>query len=84
MKALFYLRERHTQTKKEEAKKYKQSTPKYIQSLKVVSTTFSLICFVSLAKSACKMRKNVFYFTPEALFILETIFKFHDVIKALE
>ena len=41
--------------------------------LKVVSTTFLLVCFLSLKESTCKTRKNVFYFTSKALFVLETI-----------
>ena len=35
--------------------------------LKVVSATFLLVYFVCLKKSACKTRKNVFYFTSKAL-----------------
>ena len=42
-------------------------------SLKVVSTTFLLVCFVCLKESTCETRKNVFYFTLKALFILEII-----------
>ena len=49
-------------------------------SLKVVSTTFLLVCFVCLKESTCEIRKNVFYFTSKALFILE-ISKYHDIIK---
>ena len=32
-----------------------------------------LICFVCLKESACKTRKNDFYFTSKALVILEII-----------
>ena len=41
--------------------------------LKVVSTTFLLVCFLSLKKSTCQTRKNVFYFTSKALFVLQKI-----------
>ena len=41
--------------------------------LKVVSTTFLLVCFLSLNESTCQTRKNVFYFTSKALFVLEKI-----------
>ena len=42
-------------------------------TLKVVSTTFLLICFVSLKGSTCETRKNVFFFTLKTLFVLEII-----------
>ena len=42
-------------------------------SLKVVSATFLLVCFLSLKKYTCETRKNVFYFTSNALFDLEII-----------
>ena len=42
-------------------------------SLKVVPTTFSLVCFVCLKESACETRKNVFYFTSNTLLVLEII-----------
>ena len=42
-------------------------------SLKVVSATFLLVCFLSLSKSTCQTRKNAFYFTSKALFVLEKI-----------
>ena len=42
-------------------------------SLKVVSATFLLVCFLSLKESTCETRKNVFYFTSKALFVLEKI-----------
>ena len=41
--------------------------------LKVVSATFMLVYFLSLNKSTCQTRKNVFYFTSKALFVLEKI-----------
>ena len=41
--------------------------------LKIVSTAFLLVCFLCLKKSTCETRKNVFYFTLKALFILEII-----------
>ena len=41
--------------------------------LKVVSATFLLVCFLSLNKSTCQCRKNVFYFTSKALFVLKKI-----------
>ena len=42
-------------------------------SLKVVSTTFLLVCFLSINESTCQTRKNAFYFTSKALFVLEKI-----------
>ena len=48
-------------------------------TLKVVSATFLLVCFVSLKGTICETRKNVFYFTSKALFVLEIInFNFSD------
>ena len=48
--------------------------------LKVVLATFLLVCFVCLKERTCERRKNVFYFTLKALFILEIIkFKFTDI-----
>ena len=51
--------------------------PKFIGSLavrlKVVSATFLLVCFLSLNDSTCRTRKNAFYFTWKALFVLEKI-----------
>ena len=41
--------------------------------LKVVSATFLLVCFVYLKESTREARKNVFYFTLKALFVLEII-----------
>ena len=39
----------------------------------VVSATFVLVCFLSLNESTCQTRKNGFYFTSKALFVLEKI-----------
>ena len=48
--------------------------------LKVVSTIFLLVCFVSLKESTCETRKNIFYFTSKSLFVLEIIkFNFSDI-----
>ena len=41
-----------------------------LTSLKVVSATVLLVCFLSLNKSTCQTRKNVFYFTSKALSVL--------------
>ena len=32
-----------------------------------------LVCFVCLKESTCETRKNVFYFTSKAFFVLEII-----------
>ena len=45
----------------------------FFLTLKVVSATVLLVCFVSLKESTCETRKNIFYFTSKALFILEII-----------
>ena len=46
----------------------------YEHFLKVVSATFLLVCFfISVNKRTCQTRKNAFYFTSKALFILEKI-----------
>ena len=44
-----------------------------IVTLTVVSATFLLVCFIFLKESNCETRKNVFYFTSEALFVFEII-----------
>ena len=44
-----------------------------IVTLKVVSATFLLVCFVCLKERTSETRKNVFYFTSKALFVLEII-----------
>ena len=41
--------------------------------LKVVSTTFLLVCFLSLKQTTCQTRKNAFYLTSKSLFVLEKI-----------
>ena len=41
--------------------------------LKVVSASFLLVCFLCLKESTCETRKNLFYFTLKALFVLEII-----------
>ena len=42
-------------------------------ALKVVSATFLFVYFICLKGSTCETRKNVFYFTSKALFVLEII-----------
>ena len=44
-----------------------------IKSLKVVFATFLLVCFGCLKESTFETRKNAFYFTSKALFVLEII-----------
>ena len=44
-----------------------------MHGLKIVSTTFLLVCFVCLKQSTCETRENVFYFTLKGLFVLEII-----------
>ena len=44
-----------------------------INLLKVVSAMFVLVYFLSLNESTCQTRKNVFYFTSKAIFVLEKI-----------
>ena len=74
----------------------KQMTGSYMKRntglklVKVVSTTFVLVYFLSINKSTCQTGKNVFFFHFKSSFrsrenqILEFyIFKFHDVIKCL-
>ena len=46
----------------------------FIMALKVASATFVLVCFLSLNESTCQTRKNVFYSTSKALFILGECF----------
>ena len=41
--------------------------------LNVIPVTFLLLYFLSLKESTCNTRKNVFYFTSKALFVLEKI-----------
>ena len=40
---------------------------------KGVSAAFLLVCFLSLKGSTCQTRKNVFYFSSKALFVLKKI-----------
>ena len=47
--------------------------PKNPESLKVVSATFFLVCFVYLKENTYETRKSVFYFTSKTLFILEIV-----------
>ena len=42
-------------------------------TLKVVSATFLLVCFVCIKESTFETKKNVFYFTSKALFVLQII-----------
>ena len=44
-----------------------------LRGLKVMSTTFVLNCFLKLNESTFQTRKNIFYFTSKALFVLEKI-----------
>ena len=43
------------------------------QTLKALSATFLLDCFLSLKESTCETRKKIFYFSSKALFVLEII-----------
>ena len=43
------------------------------KKLKVVFATFLLVCFICLKESTYETRKNVFYLTLKALFVLEII-----------
>ena len=43
---------------------------KLMQSLKVMSATFLLVCFVCLKERTLETIKNAFYFTSKALFVL--------------
>ena len=45
----------------------------FFTDLNVVSAIFLRICFVGLKESICEARKNVFYFTLKALFVLVII-----------
>ena len=40
--------------------------------LKVVSATVLLVCFLSLNESTCQTRKNAFYLTSKALFMMSS------------
>ena len=39
--------------------------------LKVVSATILLVCFLGWKENSCETRKNVFFVTSKALFVLE-------------
>ena len=56
-------------------------------SLKFVSVTFLLVCFLSLKESFCETRKNVFILLQKLLPLLRKskfwIFKFYEFIKCL-
>ena len=41
--------------------------------LKVASATFALVCFLNLSESTFQTRKNAFYLTLKALFVLEKV-----------
>ena len=49
------------------------SDEKSVNLLKVVSAMFLLVCFICLKESTFETRKNIFYFTLKALFVLEII-----------
>ena len=51
---------------------------KFFFILKVVSSTFLLVSFLSLNESTCQTIKNIFYFTSKALLFLEK-FKFQNL-----
>ena len=55
---------------------------KSCSSLNVVPATFFLVWLACPTESTYEVRKNIFYFTSKALFVLE-VFKCHDVIKCL-
>ena len=51
---------------------FKKMKNTFYFTLKVVSSTFLLVCFVHLKESTCGTKKTVFYFTLKALFVIET------------
>ena len=59
-------------------------------TLKIVSATFLLVCFLSLNKNTCQTRKMFFihfkssFRSPENQILEFYIFKFHEVIKCLK
>ena len=59
-----------------------------VASLKVVSATFLLVCFLYLKESTCETRKNAFCFTSKALFVLEIIkfylFRYSNVMMLIK
>ena len=50
-----------------------QSIKRHEKPLNVVSAISLLVCFLSLKESTCETRKNVFYLTSKALFVLDKI-----------
>ena len=64
---------RDSQQKKAKSEAFDELSESTGFSLKVVSTTFLLVCFVCLKESTCETRKNAFYFTSKALLVLEII-----------
>ena len=56
---------RDSQQKKAKSEAFDELSESTGFSLKVVSTTFLLVCFVYLKESTCETRKNVFYFTSK-------------------
>lgn len=50
-------------------------------SLKIASTAFLVICFLSLKEGFCETRTKCFYFTLKAIFILEKISWYHQMPK---
>ena len=63
--------EHYKKKKHKKIKAYKRCL--LIVDLKVVSATFMLVYFLNLNESPCQTRKNAFYFTSKALFILKKI-----------
>ena len=68
----------HFQDSQDYMQRFTRKGKVYIISCNLVvvltlSATFVLVCFLSLNESTFQTRKNVFYFTSKALFILEKI-----------
>ena len=56
------------------------SIKNYSDKLKVASSAFSLVCFVSWKESTCETRKNVFYFTWKVFsFLRSSSLNFSDI-----
>ena len=51
-------------------------------SLKVVSATFLLVCFLSLKESTCQTKKNVSYFTSKAFCSDQILFSYSNVMMS--
>ena len=64
---------RDSQQKKAKSEAFDELSESTGFSLKVVSTTFLLVCFVYLKESTCETSKNAFYFTSKAPLVLEII-----------